>query len=106
MSTESTINAIFSVLIPLFGLIFSIIAFFLKKIIEKIDLSYQASMKSISEIEKVNLKLFSMEKDIEKALIMGENAKNLDGEIEILKRDLKTCFTKVDQLNERLNSGK
>lgn len=107
------IGAVLSALAPILGLI----VYFIKKTFEKIDESTQKNSENIKavtdacsvlaiKVENLGDKFLSMEKDIDKSLAAVEKTIRLATEIEVLKRDQKTMFKKLDVIQERLANGK
>ena len=107
------IGAFLTVLTPILGLV----VYFVKKTFDKIDQSNEKNsenIRSITEafsvlamkVENLGDKFVSMEKDIDKSLAAVEKTIKLATEIEVLKRDQKTMFKKLDLIQERLSNGK
>lgn len=93
-----TVATLLSALSPFLGLI----VYFFKKILDKIDSSHEQISKVTNEIKLIKANLASMEKDIEKARIFAEVIERHNVEIEVLRRDLVTCFNKLDKIQEKL----
>ena len=97
MENLGTIATILSALSPFLGMI----VYFFKKILDKIDNSYQQITKVNIEMTQIKDKLSDMERDIEKSRLLVEITDRHSVEIEVIRRDLTTCFSKLDKLQER-----
>ena len=85
---------------PFLGLI----SFFLKRIIKKLDDSSDKAGILESEVKTINVHLSNMKVDIERALTLASQITHLTSEVEVLKRDLNTCFIKLDKLTEKVEN--
>lgn len=99
MSNLEILLAVISLIsTPFLGLI----SFFLKRIIKKLDDSSDKAVVLESEVKTINVHLSNMKVDIERALTLASQITHLNSEVEVLKRDLNTCFTKLDKLTEKV----
>ena len=96
---------IFFAVMALIGTPFlGLISFFLKRIIKKLDDSSDKAGILESEVKTINVHLSNMKVDIERALTLASQITHLNSEVEVLKRDLNTCFIKLDKLTERVEN--
>ena len=98
MDTATVITLCFTLLTPLFGLII----YMLKRIDNKIEKNADTSVHLEHQFTSLSEQFKQMKVDVEKSLIMGNRNERLSAEIDFLKRDMKTCFKKLDTINENI----
>lgn len=98
MTNEIIISVVISIVGFIIVSLLGVCTFFLKKMIEKIEKNSEEMHHLRTDFQVIKTQFVEQKSDIEKSITMAEIVTRQQTEIDILKRDLATCFSKLDRL--------